>query len=141
GVLRVENLERMCDTLELFTRNGRRAGPGGLASIHDSGGERAMFVDAAAEAGVEFAHISDATTKKLEDTLEEGLPPVNPLDAWGTNDEATRVFTDCIRILHDDPDTAAFAFAVDMTYDHGNEEDYVFLARQVWLDMPKPVAM
>jgi acyl-CoA synthetase (NDP forming) len=66
---------------------------------------------------------------------------VNPLDAWGTNDEATRVFTDCIRILHDDPDTAAFAFAVDMTYDHGNEEDYVFLAKQVWPGVTKPFAM
>lgn len=141
GVLRVENLERMCDTLELFTRNGRRAGPGGLASIHDSGGERAMFVDAAAEAGVGFAGISDETTAKLAATLEEGLPPVNPLDAWGTNDEATRVFSESIRILHDDPDTAAFAFAVDMTYDHGNEEDYVFLAQQAWPHITKPFAM
>ncbi len=141
GVLRVENLERMCDSLELFTRNGRRAGPGGLASIHDSGGERAMFIDAAAEAGVEFAKINAETTKKLEDALEEGLPPVNPLDAWGTGNDAEQIFIDCLKALHDDPDTAGVAFAVDMTYDHGNEEDYTWMAEQVFPGSTKPFAM
>ncbi|MEX0991016.1 MAG: acetate--CoA ligase family protein [Actinomycetota bacterium] len=141
GVLRVENLERMCDTLELFTRNDRRAGPGGLASIHDSGGERAMFIDAAAEAGVEFARINAETTRKLEETLEEGLPAVNPLDAWGTGNDAEQIFIDCLKALRDDPDTAGVAFAVDMTYDHGNEEDYTWMAEQVFPESTKPFAM
>src|SRR5439155_14050966 len=43
GVLRVESLDELCDTLELFVA-GRRAGPGGLAAIHDSGGERALLI-------------------------------------------------------------------------------------------------
>jgi acyl-CoA synthetase (NDP forming) len=141
GVCRVENLERMCDTLELFTRNGRRAGVGGLASIHDSGGERAMFVDAAAEAGVRFADIGESTVAKLEGLLDEGLPPVNPLDAWGTGNDAPNIFMGCIRALHDDLDTAGFAFAVDMTYDHGNAENYTFMAEEVFPDTSKPFAM
>lgn len=141
GVLRVENLERMCDTLELFTRNGRRAGPGGLASIHDSGGQRAMIVDAAAEAGVRFAEISDDTVRVLAEQLDEGLPPVNPLDAWGTGNEADRIFIECQKALHDDPDTAALAFAVDLTYDHGNDENYVYMAKQVWPHTTKPYAV
>jgi len=41
----------MSDTLELVVA-GRRAGPGGLASIHDSGGERVLFADEAAGVGV-----------------------------------------------------------------------------------------
>lgn len=141
GVLRVENLERMCDTLELFTRNNRRAGPGGLASIHDSGGERAMMIDAAAEAGVRFADINEATRAKLEKQLDEGLPPVNPLDAWGTGNEADRVFIECLKALHDDPDTAGVAFAVDMTYDHGQDENFISMAAQVWPHTSKPFAM
>lgn len=141
GVLRVENLERMCDTLELFTRNGRRAGSGGLASIHDSGGERAMIVDAAAEVGVRFAEINEATARALEEQLDEGLPPVNPLDAWGTGNEADRIFIECQKALHDDPDTAALAFAVDLTYDHGNEEDFVHMAKRVWSHTTKPYAL
>src|SRR5204863_2496446 len=39
GVLRVGSMDAMCDALELLVA-GRRAGPpGGLAAIHDSGGE------------------------------------------------------------------------------------------------------
>ena len=143
GVLRVENLERMCDTLELLTRNNRRAGPGGLASIHDSGGERAMIIDAAAEAGVRFADINAATREKLEEQLDEGLPPVNPLDAWGTGNEADRVFIESLRALHDDPDTAGVAFAVDLTHDQGNddEDSFVNIAAAVWPHTTKPFAM
>jgi len=142
GVLRVENLERMCDTLELLTRNNRRAGRGGLASIHDSGGERAMIIDAAAEAGVRFAEINAVTRDKLEEQLDEGLPPVNPLDAWGTGNEADRVFIESLKALHDDPDTAGVAFAVDLTHDEGNDEDsFVSIAEAVWPHTTKPFAM
>src|SRR5439155_15842242 len=83
GVLRVESLDEMCDTLELFVA-GRRAGPGGLAAIHDSGGERALLIDAAESSGVRLATISGQTSERLAEVLEPGLPAVNPLDAWGT---------------------------------------------------------
>ena len=64
GVSRVESLDEMADTLALFAA-GRRAGLGGLASVHDSGGERALMVDAAAEAGVPMAEISDETSARM----------------------------------------------------------------------------
>src|SRR5207249_1414613 len=78
---------------------GRRAGPGGLASIHDSGGERAMIVDLAARSGVPFADISAATRSRLGAVLEPGLPPVNPLDAWGTGNASEEIFAECIRAV------------------------------------------
>src|SRR2546425_5394984 len=87
GVLRVESLDEMCDTLELLVA-GRRAGPGGLAAIHDSGGERALLIDASQASGVPLAAISDATRDRLVAVLDPGLPPVNPLDAWGTGNQA-----------------------------------------------------
>lgn len=141
GVIRVDDLEELCDTLELFTRNRRRAGPGALASIHDSGGERAMFLDAGADQRVPFARINDATVTKLEAVLEEGLPAVNPLDAWGTGNEADRIYMACIRALHDDPDTAAFAFVIDMYPDTETIEDNISMARQTFPDTTKPFAM
>ena len=140
GVQRVDDMSAMCDALELFSRNGRRAPAGGLASIHDSGGQRAMFIDAAAEVGVEFAQINDATVARLEDILEEGLPPVNPLDAWGTGNGAKEIFVDSMKALQEDPDTAGFAFVVDMTPDYGNDEDYNSMAREVFPVTTKPFA-
>ena len=43
-----------------------------------------FFIDAAEEAGVPLADIGEATVVRLEAALDPGLPPVNPLDAWGT---------------------------------------------------------
>jgi acyl-CoA synthetase (NDP forming) len=140
GVHRVESLDEMGDTLALFVA-GRRAGPGGLASVHDSGGERAMIVDAAAAARVPFAKISRATTERMDALLDEGLQPVNPLDFWGTGRDAGEVITGCVRALIEDPDTAALAFTVDLVTEDDYEEGYVASFLRIWPETDKPMAM
>jgi acyl-CoA synthetase (NDP forming) len=118
GVSRVESLDEMGDTLALFAA-GRRAGSGGLASVHDSGGERALLVDAAASVGVPIAEISDETSKRMEALLDPGLPPVNPLDFW----------------------VAALAFSVDLTSEDYPEMGYIAMAREIFPETEKPFAM
>ena len=140
GVLRVESLDELTDTLALFDA-GRRAEPGGLAAVHDSGGERALLVDAAASIGVPLARISDETTKRLEATLEEGLLPVNPLDFWGTGRDAPEIIKGSIRALLDDPDTAALAFVVDLTTEDNPSMGYGAMAVEVFPETDKPFAM
>ena len=140
GVLRVRTLDEMADTLELLS-SGRRAASGGLAAIHDSGGERAHLVDAAAEAGVPFARISVTTRTRLADVLEDGLVPENPLDAWGTGNEHERIYAESIRALLDDDDTAALAFVVDLTTQDPPGEGYLAVAREIAPGTPKPFAM
>jgi len=140
GVVRVESLDEMGDTLALFVA-GRRAGPGGLASIHDSGGERAMIVDAAAAQRVPLAKISSETSDRMAALLEEGLLPVNPLDFWGTGRDAFGVITGCSRALIEDPDVAAFAFTADLTYEEDPMQSYVGMFLDVWPETGKPMAM
>ncbi len=140
GVLRVDTLDEMADTLELL-QAGRRAGPGGLAAIHDSGGERAHLVDAAAAAGVPFARISDGTTERLRAALDPGLPPVNPLDAWGTGHDVEHAYAECMRALLDDDDAAALAFVVDLTTQEPPDGGYVAIARRIWGESAKPFAV
>jgi len=140
GVHRVETLDEMADTLALFVA-GRRAGPGALASVHDSGGERAMLVDAAASVGVPLAQISQKTSKRLEELLDPGLAPVNPLDFWGTGRDAFAVITGCERTLLDDPGVAALAFAVDLTTEDDPEGGFIASFLDVWPDTDKPMAM
>ncbi|MDP9242769.1 MAG: acetate--CoA ligase family protein, partial [Actinomycetota bacterium] len=137
GVHRVQTLDEMADTLELFVP-GRRAPAGGLASVHDSGGERAMFIDAAADAGVRFAEISDTTTKRLAETLDEGLDPVNPLDAWGTGIDAEQIFLGSMEALLEDDDTAALAFVVDLTKEEESDGSYVAIAQEASAKTDKP---
>jgi acyl-CoA synthetase (NDP forming) len=140
GVLRVESLDELGDALALFV-SGRRAGAGGLASVHDSGGERALIVDAAAAVGVPFARISPQTVERLEALLDEGLPPVNPLDFWGTGRDAPEVITGSIRAMLDDPDVAALAFTVDMTTEDSPDMGYIAAALETFPETDKPYAM
>ncbi len=140
GVHEVRTLEEMADAMELFSSPRRVTGAArGIASVHDSGGERALFVDVAHDLGVPFAALSDASLAALAETLDPGLEAANPLDAWGTGIDADRIFTDAFLAMHDDPDTAAMAFVVDMTrqgepYDVG----YLQVAKDVWDRTTKP---
>jgi len=76
GVAQVATLDELADTCELLA--GRRAHAGGLAAIHDSGGERAHLLDLAEQVGVPLADISEATRERLAAVLEPGLPPPTP---------------------------------------------------------------
>jgi acyl-CoA synthetase (NDP forming) len=140
GVARVETFDEMADTLELFAA-GRRAAPGGLAAIHDSGGERAHLIDMAARTDVPLTQISEQTTMRLGAVLEDGLPAVNPLDAWGTGNQADDIFIQCMRALLDDADTGALAFCVDLTTELIPETGYSLVAREVFAGTEKPVAV
>jgi acyl-CoA synthetase (NDP forming) len=95
------------------------------------------MIDAAAEHGVRFADISEVTRRRLGDLLDPGLPAVNPLDAWGTGRDYERVFAECMQVLLEDPDTAALAFAVDLSGED-LEPGYSRLALEVFPTTDKP---
>ena len=137
GVLRVADLDEMMDTLELLT-SARRPGPGGLAAVTDSGGERALLADAAADLGVPFAQVGEDTLRRLRPVLSPALVPDNPLDAWDALEGAEQVFTDALLTLHDDPAVAAVALAVDLTAEESSDVGYVGVAHQVQAATSKP---
>jgi acyl-CoA synthetase (NDP forming) len=139
GVARVETLNEMADLLELLGA-GRSAAPGGLAAILDSGGERAHLVDAANDLEVPLAQLSEVTLENVAERLEPGLPAVNPLDAWGTDNDPYNIFLDCSRHLADDPDTGAFAYVVDLHSDRA-ERGHAWAAERVWASIDKPFAV
>jgi acyl-CoA synthetase (NDP forming) len=137
GVLRVADLDEMMDTLELLT-SARRPGPGGLAAVTDSGGERALLTDVAADLGVPFAEVGEDTLGQLRWVLSPALVPDNPLDAWDALEGAEQVFTDSLLTLHDDPAVAAVALAVDLTAEESSDVGYVGVAQQVQAATSKP---
>jgi acyl-CoA synthetase (NDP forming) len=142
GVHEVRSLDEMADTIELFSSPRRVRKGRGIASVHDSGGERALFVDLASDLGVPFARISEETRSAIAAELDPGLVAENPLDAWGTGIDADRIFRESFLALARDPDTAATAFVVDLTrqgepYDEG----YLGVARKVWEATDEPFCM
>ncbi len=115
GVHECRTLTEMADTLELFAA-GRRARTGrGIASVHDSGGERAMFVDLATDLGVPLAQMSAASLARIDAVLDPGMEAANPLDAWGTGIDADAIFHEAFRAMAADDDVAAMAFVIDLT--------------------------
>ena len=139
GVLPVDTLDELAACLSFFDQP-RRAAPGGLVAIHDSGGERELAMDLAAGIGVNFTRIGPTTVARLRARLEHGLAPVNPLDAWGTGHDFVDIFAECFSALVDDPDAALGLFFNDLRDDYYVHEGFAEAARRAHARTGKPVA-
>ena len=99
GVHRVQDMDELATAMIMFAQPHPVAA-GGLASLHDSGGERQLLIDLAETVGVPLAEVGAATTRRLEALLDPGLPAVNPLDAWSAGGAtADQVMADCFTAL------------------------------------------
>jgi hypothetical protein len=114
GVISVRDLNELAAAAILLSCP-KRAAPGGLSAVLDSGGERELIVDVASDHGVPFAKINAVTTRVLQETLDSGLQPVNPVDAWGTGKDFELVFEKCLTALMNDPDTGLGMFVADLS--------------------------
>ena len=150
GLHRVEDLAELADTLELFslrtgrvTRPAARAGgPGhGIATVHDSGLERAHAADVADQLGVPFARISDATKTRLADLLDPGLVPANPLDVWGTGSDTRELFGQCLMTLAADESVDAVALAVDLVTELDGDTAYQLAVLDAAASTDKPLVV
>ncbi len=167
GLHRVRDLAELADTLELFSagrrwagrrwagrggvgrrsagqpRAGRRGAPGtaGIATVHDSGLERAHIADLAAELGVPFAPLGPATRDRLAAALDPGLAPDNPLDVWATGRDTEPLLAECLSALAADPAVAAVALAVDLVPEFDGDESYPRAVLTAAGRTAKPVAV
>jgi acetate---CoA ligase (ADP-forming) len=151
GVHRVADLAEMADTLELFALT--RPAPSsnarpcsltahtGIATVHDSGLERAHVADVADELGVPFAAISAATTARLAALLDPGLEAANPLDVWGTGARAQEQLSGSLSALADDPAVRAVALAVDLVHEFDGDESYPLAVTETARRTSKPVVV
>jgi acyl-CoA synthetase (NDP forming) len=139
GVHRVRDLAELTDTLELFAlaRSPRKAlspqkhhGPRqphprqGIATVHDSGLERAHVADLAAELNVPFADLAEATRARLARVLDPGLTPANPLDVWGTGRDTEAQLTEALAALAADAAVDVVAFAIDLVPEFDGDRSY-----------------
>jgi acyl-CoA synthetase (NDP forming) len=141
GVHRVRDLAELADTLELFAAGRRCRSTTGIATVHDSGLERAHVADLAAELGVPFAPIGRATADRLAQAIDPGLKPGNPLDVWGTGRDTEPLFAECLSALAADPEVAAVALAVDLVPEFDGDEAYPHAVLAAAASTDKPVAV
>jgi acyl-CoA synthetase (NDP forming) len=140
GVRRVTSIDEMMDALELFS-SGMRPKTPYVSAVLDSGGQRALLVDLAESAGVEFAPILEQTEQTLAGLLEPGLAPINPLDAWGTGAGADGVYAESLLALDADPSTGLNLLAVDLPPLDDAQSFYPSVAASLQGKLQNPLAV
>ncbi len=127
GVHRVEDLGELVDSLEAFAigRRVRRDGRSrGVATLHDSGAERALVADVAERLDVPFAPLAPETRATLEEWLEPGLTATNPLDVWATGIDTEGLVTHCLQALASDDSVGVVAVALDLVREYDDDMSY-----------------
>ena len=139
GVQRVKDMDELATTLMMFAQPHPVAA-GGLVSIHDSGGERQLLIDLATDMDVALAAITPGTVDRLQELLDPGLPPVNPLDAWGAGGPgANAIMRDSLAALMADPNAAIGAVVHDRAPHGALYEEYFDYMRAGHAASGKPV--
>jgi acyl-CoA synthetase (NDP forming) len=146
GVHRASSLDELLDAVEMFAI-GRRVRPGtspdqlGIATVHDSGGERALVADRADALGVPFSPLADKTCEVLAELLDPGLVPSNPLDVWGRGSDTETLFTAAMSALDDDPGVAVVAAGLDLVEEYDGDKSYPRAITTVAARTDKPVVV
>lgn len=150
GLHRVDDLAELADTLELFSlRAGRTGRPAartgrprhGIATVHDSGLERAHAADVADRLGLPFAEIAETTKSRLAELLDPGLLAANPLDVWGTGTQTRELFGQCLKILAADESVDAIALAVDLITELDGDTAYQLAVLDAAASTGKPLVV
>ncbi|MHB1219972.1 MAG: acetate--CoA ligase family protein [Alphaproteobacteria bacterium] len=140
GVIRAEDIDEMVGTLMLFGE-GKRAKKGGLAAVHDSGGERELAVDLAEQMGVPYAQISAPTVARLRKQLAPALAPVNPVDFYSTTHTHVEDVRECMSALLDDDASAMGMFFGNVVAGFKNYEEEGELLAELATRYDKPLAI
>lgn len=140
GAVHVTDMAEFTDTIELFAA-GRRSRGGGIATVHDSGAERALTADLAHDLGLDFAALIPDTTEAVAALLDDGLTPTNPLDVWGTGADTRNLFGACLRAMAEDPTVAVTALAVDLVTEFDGDTAYADAVTDVAKQTEAPLAV
>jgi len=115
---------------------------GGLVTLHDSGGERQLLVDLAADAGVPLTELSTGTVAAIREVIEPELPAVNPLDAWSRGGpSAGEIMTRCLTLMMQDEGAALGGVLHDRAPDGKIYSSYLSYMQRARADSGKPVAL
>jgi len=122
GAHLADTVDEFAAQLQLFS-TARRAPQAdavgaGIASLHDSGGERELIADLAESLDLRHATLRPQTLARLQSLLEAGIEADNPLDAWGSGRDAERSYREAGLAMLADPGVAALLYVLDWRQDY-----------------------
>ena len=113
----VYSIDELAASLQVFSHY-QHVENKGIASIHDSGGERELIVDIADDLSVPFAKLTKDTKQKLSYVLEPTMDTNNPLDAWGSGHNADQLFKSAFLNLLSDKNVSLGLYVQDWREDY-----------------------
>lgn len=141
GVQRVRDQDEFTTLLIMFAEL-HPVGAGGLVTLHDSGGERQLLVDLAADAGVPLTLLANETIAALRKVLDPELPAINPLDGWSRGGpHAAATMTQCLTIMMRDRGAALAAVVHDRAPGSKIYPSYIDYMQRAKADSGKAVAL
>jgi acetyltransferase len=106
GVIRVNTLDEMIETIDYFAHAAPPAGPR-LGALTFSGGLKGLMLESAARNGLAFPALAPETTARLGEVLGVGTSLGNPLDGGFTALSSAENYFRIIDILRADPNIDA----------------------------------
>ena len=137
GVLQVQTLDELLDTAELLSVPRRMLAPG-IALGTDSGGERQLITDLAADRGLSFAELTPETLAKVQALLDPGMEAANPLDYWGDGGD---IMAPVLSSMAEDPGVGVVIMATNLPPDRNFSELSAAAIRKVHAATDKPVVV
>ena len=113
GVIGVDDLDEMAESIALMLAVRKLPRGDGLGMISVSGGETAMLCDVADRTGVKLPDPAEATKARLKVALPGFGTASNPLDATGNAVYDVSVYEACMDALASDPGISLVAVAQD----------------------------
>jgi acyl-CoA synthetase (NDP forming) len=134
-----ESIDEMAAMLALFSQ-GRRATASGIASIHDSGGERELMADMAEDHGLHYAVLSPVTKARIQAVLEPGIVADNPLDAWGAGHDAQNTYTQSVNAMMADEGVGTGLYVLNWRQNYYLHEIHAKALTAAFEQTDKPLA-
>ena len=103
GVIRVDDLEELIYTAQLFATLKSLPKGTGVGSMNLSGGETGICADVGSLCGVDYPDFTVETLEKLRNLLPSYASPANPLDMTATLSYDTDKYAEALRTVMYDP--------------------------------------
>jgi acyl-CoA synthetase (NDP forming) len=126
GLIEVDDLDDMVETLVLLSAPRRKVVRPTLGAINCSGGENALLMDASQMVGIEMPQFTPETTAALRSLLPSFASAQNPLDVTGAFYYDGEGYRRCLEIVARDPQIGMVLAILDLPAERVPPEAVVF---------------
>src|SRR4051794_4845661 len=140
GIWRAQNMGELVQAAELYLKGWRPQGRR-LVVVSNSGAVCVMAADAATAAGMPMARLSDATRSVLNAVLPSFATTTNPVDVTAALLSNSRLFSDILPALANDPAADAFLIGIPVAGQGYDIDAFALDSAAVAAQTGKPVAI